>query len=125
MNLKPLVIQNVARAFQIASDFTPLVTFQMEIVWNINPVNDTEARTATVTRTVPAVQWNNIPVRNDLGYLTFTEQVIIRQWTDIPGPTDNDLMVDPDGVTRQIEKVNDDPAHACWVITLRGATAQT
>jgi hypothetical protein len=57
--------------------------------------------------------------------LTYTEMIVVQQWTDAPPPGLNDLMVDPDGVIRQLEKIDDDPADACWVITLRGPTAQT
>jgi hypothetical protein len=125
MQLEHLVISNVNRAFQIVSDFTPLVTFQMQIVFNINPINDSERRVPTVFKTVPAVQWKNVPTRNDLGGITFKEMVVVQQWNDVPGPTDSDLLVDPDGAIRQIETVEPDPAKAVWMITLRGPTAQT
>lgn len=124
MILKPLILQNVIRAFAIADDLTYFVTFQMQIVWNINPVTDTEQRFPTAMKRVKALQWKNFPTRNDAGFMTFNEMVLVRQWTDIPGPTTNDLMVDPDGVTRQIEKVDDEPSHSVWIITLRGPTAQ-
>lgn len=124
MNLKPLILRNVIRAFTIAEDLTYFVTFQMQIVWNINPVTDTEQRFPTAIKRVKALQWRNVPTRNDLGFITFNEMVLVQQWTDIPGPTTNDLMVDPDGVTRQIERVDDEPSHSVWIITLRGPTAQ-
>jgi len=97
----------------------------LQIVWNINPINDTEARTPLYTKTVPIIRWKNVITRNEEGYLVFREQVCVQQWTDLPALTDNDLMVDPDGITRQIETVEPEPSNSIWLVTLRGPTSQT
>jgi hypothetical protein len=124
VDLLGITLKAVDRAFAITKQFQAQVTFQLEIVWNLDPVNDTANPVPTFTKTVLAVVYKPVQRRIDLtGAFYYTENICVRQWEEpIPAPSQNDrvLITDQYGTRlRQIEYVTEDPAHAIWICETR------
>jgi hypothetical protein len=123
VDLLGITLRSVDRAFAITKQFQTQVTFQLQIVWNLDPINDTVNPAPSFTKTVLAVVYKPVQRRVDLtGAFYYTENICARQWQDVPAPTEKDrvLITDQYGTRlRQIESVTEDPAHAIWICDTR------
>jgi hypothetical protein len=129
MNLLPLVLKQTAYAFALTQEFQDQLTFQLQIVWNLDPVNDTLNPVPTYTKTVLGVVYKpKIQRRDDSGGYIFTENICVQQWntTMTPRPGVKDRVLETStGIIRQIMSVTQDPARAIWIFETRIPTGQT
>lgn len=129
MNLLPLVLKYTGLAFSITKEFQNELTFQIDIVWNLDPVNDTLNPAPTYTKTVLGVVYKPRTMKRDeSGGYVYTEDIVLEQWdtTVTPRPGINDRVLETaTGVVRQITSVSADPANAIWMLETRIPTGQT
>lgn len=128
MNLLPLVLKYTGLAFEITLEFQTELTFQIDIVWNLDPVKDTLAPVPTYEKSVLGVIYKPKILRLDTsgGYI-YTEDIVVQQWdvTIVPRPGIKDMVLETDtGVIRQIMSVTQDPAKAVWICETRIPTNQ-
>jgi hypothetical protein len=101
-----------------------MVTFQLQIVWQLDPINDVANPVATYNKTLLAVVYKPILKRLDMsaGYV-YTEAICCQQWTDgtpAPGISDRVLIPGDYGtLLRQVVSVDEDPAKATWIVQTR------
>jgi len=111
------------KAFDITLQFQVSVTFQLQIVWNLDPINDTANPVPSYTKTVLAVVYKPILKRIELtGGYVYTESICLQQWNDAPAPSISDRVLIPGDYgpqLRQIETVNEDPGHVIWIVETR------
>lgn len=124
MDLLGLTLRAVNRAFTITQPFQAQVTFQLQIVWNLDPLNDVINPVPTFTKTVLGVVYKPIVRRIDTtGGYVYTENICCQQWTDgTPAPSISDRVLIPGDygvLLRQVVEVTEDPAHAIWIVGTR------
>jgi hypothetical protein len=124
VDLLGITLRSVAKAFAITTQFQAHVTFQLQIVWRLDPVNDVANPLPSFTKTVLAVVYKPILKRLDqsAGYV-YTEAICCQQWIDgtpAPGISDRVLIPGDYGtLLRQVVSVDEDPAHAIWIVQTR------
>jgi hypothetical protein len=126
MDLLGLTLRAVDKAFAVTDQFQQDVTFQLQIVWQLDPINDVVNPQPTFTKTVRAVVYKPTLRRIDVtGGYVFTEEICCQQWTDAPAPSISDRVLIPSGygpgapLLRQVTEVNEDPANAIWIVSTR------
>lgn len=127
MDLLGIVQRATTKAFTITQQFQQQVTFQLQIVWNLDPIHDTANEVPTHVRTVLAVVYKPLARKIEPGAYMVTEVLCLQQWTDLPAPSINDKVIIPSAwgnLLRQIMTVSEDPAHAQWTIETRLPTKQ-
>lgn len=123
MDLLGITLRSVQKAFDITQQFQAQVTFQLQIVWNLDPINDTADPVPSYTKTVLAVVYKPILKRLDAtGGYVYTESICVQQWQDAPAPSISDRVLIPGDygkLLRQVTSVDEDPAHAVWIVETR------
>lgn len=130
MDLVGLVNRSVAIAFTITDGFMSDVTFQLQIVWHLDPINDLVNPVPNYTKTVRAVVYKNtLKRRENPGDYVYTESICLQQWADpLPAPGINDRVLimtpyAPQPLLRQIVETNDVPGNSIWIVHTRLPTA--
>jgi hypothetical protein len=128
MDLLGITLRAVDRAFTITQQFQTQATFQLQIVWNLDPVHDTVTEVPSYTKTVMAVWYKPLLKRTDpAGNYLYTENLCVQQWDDAPAPSINDRVIIPSqwgNLLRQVMSVFADPALAIWIVETRVPTKQ-
>lgn len=124
MDLLGITLRSVNKAFAITQQFQAMVTFQLQIVWKLDPINDVAHPVPTFTKSLLAVVYKPVIKRIDTtGGYVYTESICVQQWTDgtpAPGISDRVLIPGDYGtLLRQIVSVDEDPAHATWIVQTR------
>lgn len=131
MDLLGLTLRAANRAFVITQQFQSTVTFQLQIVWQLDPINDVATPRPSFTKTILAVVYKPIQKRIDTtGGYVYTEAICCQQWTDgTPAPSINDRVLIPSDygndsgvLLRQVVSVDEDPAKVQWTIQTRMPT---
>jgi hypothetical protein len=123
VDLLGITLRSVQKAFDITKQFQVSVTFQLQIVWHLDPINDTADPVPSYTKTVLAVWYKPILRRIEAtGGYVYTENICVQQWNDAPAPSISDRVLVPGDYgpqLRQVMLVNEDPAHATWIVETR------